>query len=90
MSPDRQCIALEPGELAVLGAAYDAAWLTVAPEVRHSQDHEVARARTQLAVIMLDLAKFHQLGADELQKSAIRLFRQAATPSLQSAGAAPA
>lgn len=74
----QKSIALEPAELRALGSAYDDVWRVLAREIGTSNARSVERARTKLAFIMLELARFDQLSADQIRQSGIRIFREIA------------
>ena len=75
MDPDRYGITLHPADLKLLGAAFDEAWEVVAAELAQSDTADVAAARARLATIVLELAKLHQLGPDEIKTTSLRIFR---------------
>ncbi len=75
MSNIPQSIALEPSDLTLLGAAYDEAWAAISAEFADADESTVGEARTQLARVMLDLMKLHQLGGEQLKQTSVRLFK---------------
>jgi hypothetical protein len=77
MVPHPENITLEPGDLSMLGAAFDDAWAGLHPDYAQAEEPVVAQARTQLARIMFDLMKLHQLDGEQLKQTSVRLFRQA-------------
>jgi hypothetical protein len=82
MSPKTHGITLEPGDLSLLGTAFDDAWAAVAPEFTLSEEPQVARARIELARIMLKLMELHQLDGEELKRTGVRLFKENASCAL--------
>lgn len=75
MTPKTHGITLEPGDLSLLGTAFDEAWATVAPEFALSEELQVVRARTELARIMLHLMELRQLDGEELKRTGVRIFK---------------
>ena len=79
MNPSRP-ETFEPEMLALLGAVYDDAWLTVAAGYVYADAETLAEARAELAAIMLRLAE-RELASGDLKEQAIRQFRQVMTLS---------
>lgn len=58
----------------MLGEVLDEIWQSLAPEYG-SDPRAIEAARTRLAIIILALAKDHQLSAREIKRTAARLMR---------------
>ena len=59
-----------------LGVAYDEAWAAISAEFAEADENAVSQARTQLARVMLDLMKLHQLGGEQIKQTSVRLFKR--------------
>jgi hypothetical protein len=75
MTPRTHGMMLEPDDLSLLGAAFDEAWAAVASDFADTEGPQVARARTELARIMLELMGLRQLDGEELKRTGLRIFR---------------
>jgi hypothetical protein len=70
----------EADTLAVLRKVFDEVWASVAPDFGGDPE-ELEDARIRLATIILTLAKDHQLGPTEIERTASRLIREAGAKS---------
>ena len=57
-------------------SVFDEVWASVAPDFRDDPE-QIEDARIRLATIVLALAKDHQLGPSEIERTATRLMYQA-------------
>jgi hypothetical protein len=65
----------DPDTVKMLGEVLDEIWQSLAPEYG-SDPQAIEAARTRLAIVILALAKDHQLSAREIKRTAARLMRE--------------